>query len=910
LSLAEERTAELIACIKPNTFSEERRNAVANYVQRLITDNFSCKVFTFGSVPLKTYLPDGDIDLTAFSEDLDFKDSSWATGVQGILDTEQNKESAEFKVKEVQYIQAEVKIIKCLVENIVVDISFNQLGGLCTLCFLEEVDNLISQDHLFKRSIILIKAWCYYESRVLGAHHGLISTYALETLVLYIFHIFNNSFSGPLEVLYRFLDFFSKFDWDRFCVSLWGPVPVSSLPDITVESPRRDTEELLLSRPFLEACSTVYAVFPKTQENQGQPFASKYFNVIDPLRTNNNLGRSVSKGNFFRIRSAFRLGAERLAWVLECPKEFINYEVDKFFTDTWQRHQIGYRPDVPLSFPYESHAMSEDACESMESPQNIVTPIKGDDGAGRMFPNNGPMAYGRKNSSIDQIGRSVSSSRSIQSDKCIKNIKSDRFVIDHAEEARFQFSRTYSSPELAYSSAEHLTSQTPERMTQSMKNQLTYVRVEQSGDIRKNSGAEVTGGYASHHNVGSAVEGNNASNSQHSDISSTISREDHSSLSHTLEMRQEQQDLVNMMSSSRIHNFSRQAPLPMNIPLPPHVLAQTRYPPQNVGQVHAKIHLLEPHWGFNMQLHHVPVNSTLTPYFHSADLDANSEEIVESGSEASYTPETNQKDEAHNFSHAERSLSSHTVSPDNDNRDQIQQSVVERGTISSFLGPVLDERHQFPSHEASQMCSPDPVIPVGPVLVYPDSNQMIGNNQGVGPMRFYQTGPPVLYTIPPVSVDSDGSANQIYHESVQLTSPNHNFDLSDRSEQLGSPVTFHGQNADILNGDFCSHWKNLLFGRLCQQTGFQDQMGYNWLSNPEQSSVHPIYTQAHHLMDGSGRPLPQNANQFPQYRPQVFPVTHLQTRNNNSSDIYTNHGDEAQIFRGGTGSYLPKSVSQ
>lgn len=33
----------------------------------------------------------------------------------------------------------QVKIIKFLVENIVVDISFNQLGGLCTLCFLEEV---------------------------------------------------------------------------------------------------------------------------------------------------------------------------------------------------------------------------------------------------------------------------------------------------------------------------------------------------------------------------------------------------------------------------------------------------------------------------------------------------------------------------------------------------------------------------------------------------------------------------------------------------------------------------------------------------------------------------------------------------------------------------------------------------
>lgn len=63
-----------------------------------------------------------------------------------------------------------------------------------------QVDQLIGKDHLFKRSIILIKAWCYYESRILGAHHGLISTYALETLVLYIFHLFHSTLDGPLAV--------------------------------------------------------------------------------------------------------------------------------------------------------------------------------------------------------------------------------------------------------------------------------------------------------------------------------------------------------------------------------------------------------------------------------------------------------------------------------------------------------------------------------------------------------------------------------------------------------------------------------------------------------------------------------------------------------------------------------------
>ena len=63
-----------------------------------------------------------------------------------------------------------------------------------------QVDRLIGRDHLFKRSIILVKGWCFYESRILGAHHGLLSTYALEVLVLYVFHVFNQSLRGPLEV--------------------------------------------------------------------------------------------------------------------------------------------------------------------------------------------------------------------------------------------------------------------------------------------------------------------------------------------------------------------------------------------------------------------------------------------------------------------------------------------------------------------------------------------------------------------------------------------------------------------------------------------------------------------------------------------------------------------------------------
>ncbi|KAL8167650.1 hypothetical protein V2J09_009149 [Rumex salicifolius] len=337
-TIAEQRTAELIARIQPDQPSWKTRNAIASYVQRLITESIPCVVLIYGSVPLKTYLPDGDIDLTVFTEDRNINDNC-AAKVTKILEKAGTDADAEYQIKEVQLIPAEVKVVKCLVDDIVVDISFGQLGGLCTLSFLEQVDQHINQNHLFKRSIILIKAWCYYESRILGAYHGLLSTYALETLILYIFHIFNNSFAGPLEVLYCFLEFFSSFDWDNFCISLQGPVPIRSLPDMTADPPRKYGGALFLRKRFY------YSVCPSTPEIK-EEFCSKHLNIIDFLRINNNLGRSVSRGNFFRIRSAFTLGANRLAGILDCPLEDVVTELNRCFATSWEMNGKVHRPDT------------------------------------------------------------------------------------------------------------------------------------------------------------------------------------------------------------------------------------------------------------------------------------------------------------------------------------------------------------------------------------------------------------------------------------------------------------------------------------------------------------------------------------------------------------------------------------
>ncbi|KAJ8461089.1 hypothetical protein OPV22_034015 [Ensete ventricosum] len=368
---AEEATREVLRCIRPTVVSEQRRKAVVDYVQQLLKTRISSDVFPFGSVPLKTYLPDGDIDLTALG--FPNTEDALANEVCSVLGEEERNKDAEFEVKDVQLIRAEVKLVKCIVQNIVVDISFNQIGGLCTLCFLEKVDRKIGKNHLFKRSIILIKAWCYYESRILGAHHGLISTYALEILVLYVFHLFRNYLDGPLAVLYMFLDYYSKFNWEKFCVSLDGPVSVSSLPELVVEPPESNESCLLLNEDFIKECIEMFSVPSRAYGNTYQVFTQKHLNIVDPLKRNNNLGRSVSKGNFYRIRSAFTYGARKLGHILLLPSESIANEVNLFFKSTLDRHGSGERPDVQdaASSRPNSGTIDDNRVESILSNLNI-----------------------------------------------------------------------------------------------------------------------------------------------------------------------------------------------------------------------------------------------------------------------------------------------------------------------------------------------------------------------------------------------------------------------------------------------------------------------------------------------------------------------------------------------------------
>jgi hypothetical protein len=64
----------------------------------------------FGSVPLRTYLPDGDIDLSVFcsQETAQSIRDSWAVKLQSVIEHEQSSGNAPYKIGDVTVINAEV----------------------------------------------------------------------------------------------------------------------------------------------------------------------------------------------------------------------------------------------------------------------------------------------------------------------------------------------------------------------------------------------------------------------------------------------------------------------------------------------------------------------------------------------------------------------------------------------------------------------------------------------------------------------------------------------------------------------------------------------------------------------------------------------------------------------------------
>ena len=76
--------------------------------------------------------------------------------------------------------------------------------------------------YFYKRTLLLIKTWCYYEGNILGSNIGLLNGYALEVLIIYMFNNFKGKFNSELESFFTFFNMISKVNWENQLVTIYG----------------------------------------------------------------------------------------------------------------------------------------------------------------------------------------------------------------------------------------------------------------------------------------------------------------------------------------------------------------------------------------------------------------------------------------------------------------------------------------------------------------------------------------------------------------------------------------------------------------------------------------------------------------------------------------------------------------
>ena len=243
--------------------------SVFNYIQTAVSACVGgAPCFPSGSWPGRTYLPDSDLDVTVLLPPGSPVGADWfiavnqalvlasASGMVAVVDGAASTGSGsgsgsgsalvhpdggssslahpslgQHTVRSVTFVNAAVQIVSAVVDNVKVDVTANRGTALMANAMLEHVDAAVGRDHLFKRSVLLVKAWCSYESSELGGGLGVLDslggtlcTYALEVLMMCVFNAYASVIHHPMHALALFFYMYAEFPWGTYTITVDGPV--------------------------------------------------------------------------------------------------------------------------------------------------------------------------------------------------------------------------------------------------------------------------------------------------------------------------------------------------------------------------------------------------------------------------------------------------------------------------------------------------------------------------------------------------------------------------------------------------------------------------------------------------------------------------------------------------------------
>ena len=337
--------------IGPQDAHLKYQHAAARYIKKLLRKALQCNIFETGLHGIRCFLPTDPLSLSVvLSGKLE---PCWHTLARdGLLkaqnpvspnnsDTASTDNKHTIKRVDCTKVGEEFKVT-CVCDSTFVEISLNARNNVCILAFFEEVDVLVGSDNLFKRSLMLIRAWWNHETvgAIDASTRALLNDTAIAVMVCAIFNQFHMRISSPLQALCLFLAEYSAYDGATQAITLQGIVPFHGA-DGTQLHHIEPNKKHLLSPALIEKyqqlfnlADVVKAKSPQNGVHFAQPhapvpvpevphaapvvFVREAFNVLHPFMPANILAQTEETrlGPLSQLSRAFVEGGKSLSLAL------------------------------------------------------------------------------------------------------------------------------------------------------------------------------------------------------------------------------------------------------------------------------------------------------------------------------------------------------------------------------------------------------------------------------------------------------------------------------------------------------------------------------------------------------------------------------------------------------------------
>eukprot|EP01031_Cornospumella_fuschlensis_P025739 gene25739-31085_t len=401
----------IVKLVQPHESQIVYRDSAVNFVKRQIKFALNALSFETAFVDLRCFLPGDPLCLTVIvpQNQLSIWQVSLMDRFKLIIDAmmegryrpaddnveDNGKAPIRHNMRSLSLQPADVSGNKVVfvIDAIEVQVSVNNRLDLCMSTFLEEFDARVGSGHVFKRSLLLLRAWWVYESLayagsgVTQMKHYL-SDQALAIMLVAIFNRYVRHIKSPLHALILFFAEYENYDPETSVVTLQGIVPfsgTSSLPSLesvqkyhlvdtemiekfwqlfNVDS--QPTEQIGAARPTSPGARhrNLFNSMAKASEK----FERSGFNVLHPFTHANMVPEKSTPKNMGVLKQIFQSALHGVTSALNAVKEndsLANEIMGRYFPSVLGRFGSEYRPDaVNQTLVYVSPTPMEEVLKS------------------------------------------------------------------------------------------------------------------------------------------------------------------------------------------------------------------------------------------------------------------------------------------------------------------------------------------------------------------------------------------------------------------------------------------------------------------------------------------------------------------------------------------------------------------